>query len=434
MNIKRIFIIYFLLLSGFFFYTSSEFSGYVENTTAVYNNKDITFTDVATARVEYKLDYEKKGGVEIYTIINATLQPLDPFFLMEDSSVTNRIIFNTLNNTFYSYLYSLDTSSLTWKNINDLMLQLSGRSNSLNLENFTRHLPYTSFYPKNSIVLDRALVKLYLKYVDFFIGRQTIGWGTGYAFNPTDVWNKKNPADPNAPKVGVNALRAEIPLGNLSSLSIVASAGTDVKRSSGGLRFKSNLGGYDYSLSFTRSYSPDAFLLGLPERIILGADFSGEIKGIGVFGEAAAVNPKFEGKRYTNFDSIYFQTDIGFYYTFENGLYIIAEYYFNQLGAKDKKDYNLKHLLYLLNGDMSGMGRHYGFGGITKEFLRYWKVELFALGNLTDRSVMVLPSVEYMHNENLSIKLGASVSFGDSYYTEFGGVYDCLMLSISGFF
>ncbi|MCX7725273.1 MAG: hypothetical protein N2053_00340 [Chitinispirillaceae bacterium] len=431
---KKISILFFLLVCRISSFASSDFSGYIENTTAIYNNKELSFTDVASARIEYSLEYEKRGGIELYSILSAALQPLDPFFLMEDSSVTNRIIFNTLNTTLSSYLYSLDTASLTYKNINDLMVQLAGKSNTINIENFVRHLPYTSLYPKNSIVLDRALVKLYLKYVDLFIGRQTIGWGTGYAFNPTDVWNKKNPVDPNAPKVGINAVRAEIPIGNLSSLSMVASVGTNIKTSSGGLRLKSNLKSYDYSLSFMRVYTPDAFILGLPERVILGVDFSGEIKGVGIFGEAAAINPHFEGKRYTNIDSLYFQTDIGFYYTFKNGLYIIAEYYFNNLGAKDKKDYNLRHFLYLLNGDMSGMGRHYGFAGITKDFLRYWKIELFALGNLTDRSVMILPSVEYMHNENISIKIGASISVGDSYSTEFGGVYDCLMFSITGFF
>lgn len=431
---KKKFIISLLLLINISFYAISDLSGYIENTTAAYNNREHSFTDIASARIEYSIDYDKRGGIELYSIITAALQPIDPFFLMDDSSVINRIIFNTLNNTISSTLYSLDTTSLTWRNINDLMAQLSGREDDINIENFINHLPYTSFYPRNSIILDRALVKLYLKYVDLFIGRQTIGWGTGYAFNPTDVWNKKNPANPDAPKVGVNAIRAEIPLGNLSTMSIVASPGTDAKRSSAGVRLKSNLLGYDYSISFIRLYTPDAFILGLPEQVIMGADFSGEIKGIGIFGEAVAINPGFEGRKYTNFDTLYFQTDLGFYYTFENGLYLIAEYYFNQLGAKGRSDYSLKHLLHLLNGDMSGMGRHYGFTGISKEFFRYWKIELFSLGNLTDRSLMILPSIEYMHNDNISLKLGASIGVGDIYFTEFGGVYDCLMLSISGFF
>lgn len=409
----------------------SQLSGYIENTTSIYNDNEHIWTDMASACLEGAWNYDSRGGIELHGLASAALQPLDPFMLMDDSSVTNRIIFNTLTGS----LAAIDTTSLTGRNINDLLTQLSQSSERMDdIESFIRHLPYSSFYPRNSFVLDRALVKLYFKKFDLYIGRQMIGWGTGYAWNPTDIWNRKNPADPTAPKVGVNAMRIEIPFGDVSGLSLVVSPGTGLDQTSGGARVKGTISGYDISVSLIRSYTADAVLFGLPERIILGGDAAGQIGDIGVFAEATLINPCGKNQKYTDTDRLYVQTDIGCYYTFENGLYFITEYYFNRLGAQDRKDYNLTHLLHMLNGDMAGIGQHYGFAGITKDIFRYWLVSGYALVNISDRSVMLLPSIEYSHTENIIIKLGGSFAIGDIRESEFGGVYHSGMVTATGYF
>jgi hypothetical protein len=53
--------------------------------------------------------------------------------------------------------------------------------------------------------MDRALIKLYFGSFDLIFGKQQIAWGTGYAFNPTDTWNIKDPLNPNGAKIGVLA-------------------------------------------------------------------------------------------------------------------------------------------------------------------------------------------------------------------------------------
>jgi hypothetical protein len=425
------------LFSTFIFNLDAEpqFSGYVENTTALYNDEEHTWTDVASARLEGSWSYDNRGGIELNGIARAALQPLDPFMLMDDSSVTNRIVFSTLNNTLTGSIGAIDTASPTGRNINDLLTQFSPSSEGTgDIESFIRHLPYSSFYPRNSLVLDRALVKLYFKYFDLYVGRQMVGWGTGYAWNPTDVWNRKNPADPTAPKVGVNAMRVEIPFGDVSGLSLVVSPETGLDQTSGGARVKGTIGGYDISVSLIRSYTADAALLGLPERIILGGDAAGQIGDVGVFAEAALINPRSENQKYTDTERLYAQTDIGCYYTFGNGLYLITEYYFNRLGAQNRNNYNLTHLLHMLNGDMAGMGQHYGFAGITKDVFRYWVISGYALGNISDHSVMLLPSIEYSHSENIVIKLSGIFAVGDVRESEFGGVYHSGMLTVTGYF
>ncbi len=434
MEKKRFFIILpaFLCLSA---YSASRFSGYVENVTAIYGDKDRTCTDIASARLEGSWEYKNRGGVEVDAVISAALHPLDPFALMRDSSVIRRIIGSAVNDLLNSSLSSPDTASIIGKGLNELTLLISRpMDNPAETDRFIRHLPYASFYPNHSVILDRALVKLFFKRMDLYIGRQTIGWGSGYAWNPTDVWNRKNPADPTAPRRGVNAIRAEIPMGDLSGLSVVVSPGTGLEQTGTGARFKTNVAGYDMSLSFIRVYTADAALLNMPERLIGGGDISGQIGDIGVFAEAALVNPVYENRKYSDLSHLYAQTDVGCYYTFENGLYVIAEYYFNRPGAADSKDYDLTLLLHTLIGDMAGMGRHYCFAGLTKDFLRYWQFSLNVLGNVSDRSAMLMPSVEYTHTENVAIRLGCSFGIGDKKHSEFGGVNHSAALTVNGFF
>jgi hypothetical protein len=427
-----------LLLAGVLYISATaapQFSGYVENTSAVYTDEEHTWTDVASARLEGAWDYDDRGGIELHGIVSAVLQPLDPFMLMDDSSAANRIVMDFISTTLEGVITSVPDTSIAAAGISDLLaLFYESDENGMDLDPFIRHLPYSSFYPRNSVILDRAVVKLFFKHFDLFIGRQMIGWGTGYAWNPTDVWNKKNPADPNAPKVGINALRAEIPLGDLSGLSLVVSPGTGIDQTSGGLRLKGSVAGYDLSISCMRIHSADAALFGLPERVMLGGDLAGQIGDIGVFAEAALVNPRYEDQKYTDTDRLYAQTDVGCYYTFENGLYLIGEYYFNRLGAEERKNYTLKHLLYTMNGDMAGMGRHYGFAGLTKDFLRYWLFSFYALENISDRSVMLIPSLEYSHSDNIVIKIGGNIGIGDKRETEFGGVFSSGFLTVTGYY
>jgi|GEM_PF-1462000 len=409
------------------------FSGYVENITALYGDSHNSWTDAASARLEGSWTYSDRGGVELHGIVTAALKPVDPFMLLDDSSTINRIVLRALEEGMAGFVDAQD--SAMQDEIYSMLEQISSiKRGGLELDPIIRHLPYCTFYPRNSLVLDRALVKLYFRSFDLFIGRQTIGWGTGYAWNPTDIWNRKNPADPTAPKSGVNALRAEIPLGSNAGVSLVISPGSGIDQTSAGGRVKWNLAGYDLSLSLGRMHTDDDALMGLPEKLFFGCDMAGQIGEIGVFAEAAIVKQRYDNERYLSRERIYAQTDAGCYYTFENGLYVMAEYYFNRLGADSPGDYDLRSLLHLLNGDMAGLGRHYGFAGFTKELFDYWNLSFNVLGNITDRSVMLLPSMEYVHSENISVTLGGNIGIGDERRTEFGGPYSNVMLTVTGFF
>jgi hypothetical protein len=261
-----------------------------------------------------------------------------------------------------------------------------------------------------------------------------IAWGTGYAFNPTDMWNQKNPLDVNAPKVGVNALRLEFPLGELSNLNIIGVPGPDIKSSSAGARLKSNIKGWDVSVSFSRYMNADRKILGLPERIIGGADFTGQISEVGVWAEAAVVNYKFSDMDSYETDSTYLQLDAGADYTFENGLYVMAEYYYNGLGETHHSRYRAFDLFYQYLGDMAGLGKNYLMLGTRRTFRDKYDVSLFVLTNMCDASAVFLPSVDYYFSDEVSINIGANLAAGEKEYTEFGSLYHSVQAKVTAYF
>jgi len=410
--------------------------GYLENQTSVQFDSTGTISDIATLRLEGSWGFGARGGVETHLTVSAALQPLDLFATFRDGSVMERIAaelmspYETLVDSVYSQLWPDVRGRLdpvTAATLDALMAEVD-------TDDFLDYLPYSSMYPRDRVRLDRAVVKLYLKPFDLYVGRQVVAWGTGYGWNPTDMWNVKSPADPTAPKRGINALRAEIPLGAASGISLVVTPGPNLDHTSGGIRIKGHLGRFDMSLSGMRVLTADHALLRRPARIMAGADMAGEIGDVGVWAEGVVVNPTYLGGDYTNFDSLYVQADAGLNYTFDNGLYIMAEYHYNGLGSRQPQDYDAFGLLRLFAGDMTGLGQHYAMAGATKDLFDDWMVELFGLGNLSDRSFLVLPSVEYMFHQNIAVKIGARVSIGDREESEYGSLYHSGYLRVTGWF
>jgi len=226
----------------------------------------------------------------------------------------------------------------------------------------------------------------------------------------------------------------EIPLGTLSGISLVGLPGRDFAHSSAGVRLKINVAGYDLSVSGMRIMNADRVLLGLPRKFIAGADLAGQIGEVGVWAEAAINNPLYGNMRYTDFDSAYVQADVGMNYTFTNGLYAMLEYYYNGLGRQNRADYGARELVHLLAGEMAGLGRHYLFAGLKYQINGRYELSAFALGNLSDHSVMLLPSLGYSPTDNITLEVGTQIGIGSRTESEYGGVYPSAALSVTGFF
>jgi hypothetical protein len=393
-----------------------KLGGYCENNTSYTFADTGFFSDHALLRLEA----ESKGdgyAVEAHCIFKAAYQPLDPVVgLKKDSKMAG--IFNDLVD---GYLEAFEEDTL-------LDLSFLEESNAL------RYLPYASFYPAETFTLDRALIRLSTKRADFYFGRQQIAWGTGYGFNPTDIWNQKNPLDVSAPKLGVNAVRIQVPLGSLSHVDLVGVPGADIRHSSAGLRAKTNIKGFDVSFSASKYNNADRAILGLPERVLGGADMAGQIGEVGVWTEAVFINPKHKGMGYSDFDSAYVQADAGIDYTFDNGLYCMAEYYYNGLGESTASGYGPAGIIYQYVGDMAGLAQNYLMAGARRNVLDKIDLSLFAFGNLNDVSAIWMPGIDYSFGDNVVLNLKAALASGNKKATELGSLEHSLSLKVTGYF
>jgi len=263
--------------------------------------------------------------------------------------------------------------------------------------------------------LDNAYVSIYSDHFNLRIGKQQLPRGSGYTWNPTDIFNDKNALDPAYEKVGLNAFKLEIPFSSAGMITAIFSPEENFKSSMKAWGIKQHFAGFDLSLSFIekrQSFWDLDNLVELPERRrLFGADFSGELFGLGFWGEGAHNRMEISDH--------FSQYLIGGDYTFENGFYITSEYYRNGLGKSDKSDYTLNDWLRLLSAQGENLGRDYIFFGGMRPFFELYNMSNFFMVNLNDGSGLVFPWVDYSLNDNSEIMFVGYIPFGGK-LTEFG--------------
>jgi len=155
-----------------------------------------------------------------------------------------------------------------------------------------------------------------------------------------------------------------------------------------------------------------------------GFDFAGAIRDFGVYGEFAFRIPrdsndkKFVLESYSISDNL--EMCVGFDYSFSDiNLETRMEYYYQGIGAKSKKDYNL---LTVLSGEKLVNARNYTFLFFEKTVKDFHKFSLAFFNNLDDGSYAILPGYNYSPYANLDITVGAFI-LGESKGSEFDGRY-----------
>jgi hypothetical protein len=386
-----------------------KLGGYLDSKMSYIASDNENTSANALFRLEGNYDIDNRGKVEVHLLYYYDLQPLDPFSGFKENSIYSRLADGYLSDMYDS----LDPAGQA------VYFELMNIYSSAAFE----HFAYSSYFPKERVVMDRALIKLFAGDFDLVFGKQQIAWGTGYAYNPTDVWNIKDPLDPEGNKIGVTALNLTYYFGDNSSLSMIGVPGSNFDHWKYGARIKSTLSRYEYSFSAIRDKSDDGSLLGLKERLLFGTDFAGEMfYGIGVFGEAAVS------------DSLDLQLSTGIDYTFENGLYFLGEYYYNSLGSKTPDEYDLDSFVKITGGEMSGLAQNYIASYLSYTFFNDYTASLLTSVNLDDESSVFVPSIEYAFHPNVILNFNCSVFAGSSGRSEYGGLLNRFSLSVKGYF
>jgi len=271
----------------------------------------------------------------------------------------------------------------------------------------------------DTLFLDNIYLKAGFRHFDLTVGKQQISLGTGYAWNPTDIFNTKQLLDPTYEQTGVNAIRAEIPIKGRTGMDIILSPGKDWNESVKMLRLKIGLGRFDlhgtigqYTWERTQ-FSPTTFLIDEQSnlRTLYGGSIVGELAGAGLWIEGA-------WNQLENQED-FFEAAIGTDYTFENGLYIIMEYLRNENGVSNKENLDINHYLQYFNGETHSLMQDYLFGFLNYPLNDFIQLGLLGFGNLNDNSAAINPQILWNLFQDVDMTIMYSHFIGDN-NSEFG--------------
>lgn len=249
-------------------------------------------------------------------------------------------------------------------------------------------------------------------FISLRAGKQRLAWGTGYAWNPSNILDQPRNAftDADDPE-GVTAFRTDLNFGPVTG-QVVITPNQSWDLSGRALRLKASPGGVDLSLGVVQN--------GLQTAAVI-ADFACSLSGIGLHGEFRHQpdgNVRMDKKDI--FDYL-----IGIDYNFPGGYYLALEYYHNDQAYKNLTelqayigtllpDYTavMNHLNYL--GNNGGVMQDHFFLRGMKQFGEDINLELLLIYGPMDHSLVAQPKLEYVWGQNTSLFVKGLLGSGDA--------------------
>lgn len=277
---------------------------------------------------------------------------------------------------------------------------------------------------------DRALLR---------IGKQRTVWGTGIAWNPSDILNlPKDPTEPTEQKEGVLSAKADIPLGNeWGLLQNPVFTAVFVPKVVEGDVFETNrnqlvpklyflAGSFDIHLisSFVEDKKPEFGLA--TSGVILDVL---ELHAEGIFRKGTerfyvtSNNEVSQSK--LDSSNAFSKWLLGFRYTLPGDIVFLTEYYHTDEGYNKNE---MNNYLNLLISDRSKLDlfpqrdlrKDYVFVNLSKSDLwDTFNISSRILGDLDDGSFMWLPRIEYIRIKNITLAIEPFLFAGNK-RSEFG--------------
>jgi len=263
--------------------------------------------------------------------------------------------------------------------------------------------------------LDNAYIKLAIKCFDLTFGKQQISLGTGYVWNPTDVFNIKDVLDPTYEQPGHNAMRLDVTLGSSYTLTALYSPEDSWGDSAKLIQFKGRISHFDYTLiaieKLWRFHDYRQFdwenmnFLELPEkRQLLGGSVAGELLGLGIWAEY--------GYSKMEHSKDFYELVIGSDYTFDFQTYVMIEYYRNTLGKPDYKKYDINDWMRLFAAEQKSISQDQVYA-----FIQHPVTDLLSLGmssiySISDNSLALVPTLNYSLSENVDVMAYLNLNLG----------------------
>jgi len=328
--------------------------------------------------------------------INKNLTSLDPLiFYREDSQIYNLI--TQFENQILDYglsFFTLDTSFIYY-----------------NMNYFNSLYDINFIYPTSSICLNEAYIKILFSSSDLSFGILKLGWGTTYFFHSTSYFDFKENKDIELNNISQTKpmFRLKLYINEYFTIDNVFIFDKNRINSSWGSRIIFNSSKLLTSFYLIRENSTLRKILGLSKEYKLGNDGSFQIKNIGINYEISYNLPHNDPLEFN--DSLnYFQWVISSNYTFNNGIYIVGEYYYNGLGNKSGV-YDIYDLINQYMQREMFLSQRYGLLGIKKDFNESFSVFAGNIVNIIDKTSLLIGNLNYTYNDYLDFSINLMYPF-----------------------
>lgn len=262
--------------------------------------------------------------------------------------------------------------------------------------------------------LDNCWLKMRYRYCDLTLGKQQLAFGTGYAWNPTDLFNRPNLLDVTYERPGYQAARLDLATAGYGSLLLLASPAVELDDATAVIQWQQNISGYEISLLaahspwFYTDYTGDSPVTLQERRQLYGGSLVGELFSLGVWGEYAWNDLKGD-EGFGSFSELVLGSD----YTCRNGFYLLGEYFWNGDGHSDSDNYTLTDWLRMYSGETRSLAssQFYFYGS-------YPATDLLTLGltglySLSDGGAALVPTLYYTPETETEITLMGQLYAGE---------------------
>jgi hypothetical protein len=240
------------------------------------------------------------------------------------------------------------------------------------------------------------------------VGKQQLSWGPGYSFNPTDLFHKKTLVDPTYEKEGVTAVRYDYRWGIGGQASLIMAPGDRFDRSGYAFRLGTHVDWIGYDIAMTAHHVIDSTSINMKtfstreqERDALGLELSGPLLGLGFWVEG--------NYNWMELENDFLRVIGGFDYTFENGLYVMAEGLVNMRGNYEPPYPVRDWIGNLYYGEP--VGRGWVMTGLRYDLFTLLSASLYTFTGY-DGSVMVNPRLTWSVAQNAEADFFAAVTTG----------------------
>ncbi len=290
-----------------------------------------------------------------------------------------------------------------------LTSQQAGQGTSLDVER--SGIPEQSFSNDDYIhlAIDQLNIRWSYNRVDFIAGRQPINLATTFYFTPNDFFAPfAAQAFYRVYKPGVDAIRTEVRLGNLTQLSLLSVLGysRDLNSDTGWSdRPDSNRASYVGKVS-TVFHDFEWALLGgvVRDDYVIGGSIQGELfQWLGVRVDGHMANPD------DSQADAYSELSLGIEHLWSNSLEIRVEQFYHGSGAGSVSDY----VANVTRSDSFYLGRNYTALGLSYEFTPLLNTQMLTIANLTDHSYLISCNAIYSLADEAELAVNIGVPIGD---------------------